>query len=171
MEIDEFVKALGKRSLFHFTDTRNIPSIKEHGLLSLRELRRQEVVVNAAGGNGWSQDSATRIGLDNYVNLCMRDRHPMEWLAKKDGRILETKFLNIKPEVLEIEGVRFTAGVSNKAGMKILTWQEASDQLDWEVLYEWTDWKDLEVRARLNQASKYEVLIPGQVPISMMKNL
>ena len=38
---------------FHFTDTRNLPLIKQHGLLSMRRLK-QEGISTIPGGNQWS---------------------------------------------------------------------------------------------------------------------
>lgn len=172
MKIEEFAAVLGdKRPLFHFTDGRNLPSIKKHGLLSLRELRSRKIEIEAPGGNEWSQESATKRGLDQFVNLSFRDGHPMEYLASKEGRIADVRHLKIRPEVLILPGVRFTADVSNKAGVPLLTWDEAQDELDWEVLYTRTDWKDPVVQARLRKASKYEILIPKSAPLSMITNL
>ena len=71
---------------YHFTDTRNLPSIRAHGLLSMRELRQRGIVVTP-GGNDWSLDADQRSGMDGYVHLCFFKGHPMEWLATQDGRI------------------------------------------------------------------------------------
>ncbi|MER9445865.1 DUF4433 domain-containing protein [Mesorhizobium sp. M0340] len=172
MTIEEFVAKIRNRfSLFHFTDRRNLDSIREHGLLSLRELRRRNIEIGAPGGNDWSQKSAVKRELDQYVNLSMRDQHPMEYVATKEGRIEEVKHLKVKYEVLALPGVRFTADVSNKAGVELLTWEEAKSQLDWEVILKRTDWKDSAIQERLRQASKYEVLIPTNVPLAMIINL
>lgn len=172
MKIEELVAALGNnRSLFHFTDGRNLPSVSKHGLLSLRELRRRGIKIEAPGGNDWSQDSATRRGLDQYVNLSLRDRHPMEYVATKEGRVKDAKYLQVKLEVLMSPAIRFTADVSNKAGVPLLTWEEAQNAFDWEILYTHTDWKDPAIQTRLRQASKYEVLVPDNVPIHLLKNI
>lgn len=39
MPAEEFVKKFGVNCLFHFTDFRNLPSIREHGLLRLAAAR------------------------------------------------------------------------------------------------------------------------------------
>jgi len=69
MTADEFIKQFGVKCLFHFTDLRNLSSIAEQGLLRLAELRRRSVCVVAPGGNPWSHDADTRLGLDKYVHL------------------------------------------------------------------------------------------------------
>jgi hypothetical protein len=43
--------------------------------------------------------------------------------------------------------------------------------IDYEVLYSRTDWKNPEIRQRLLQAEKYEVLVPGPIPLEMIRNL
>jgi hypothetical protein len=166
MELGAFVSdTIDMSYLFHFTDTRNIPSIKQHGLLSLRELKRRDIVVSAFGGNEWSHDEDERRGLDDFVHLCLRRSHPMEYKAKKDGRLLETKFMRISPSVLLEPGVMFTDQVANKAGCQPFDWEQAKEKLDWQVLLTRTDWKDAAIRERLQTASKYEVLVPRQVAV------
>ena len=41
----------------------------------------------------------------------------MEYIAKKEGRIADTKFLSINLEVLKIPGVLITDEVANKSGV------------------------------------------------------
>ncbi|MBY5777348.1 DUF4433 domain-containing protein [Rhizobium leguminosarum] len=164
MDLAEFVEKTKNLSyLFHFTDTRNIPSIKQHGLLSLRELKRRNIGVTAFGGNEWSHEEDERRGLDLYVHLCMRKSHPMEYKAKQDGRLINTSFLRISPQALLAEGVLFTDQVANKAGSVAFGWAEATGKLDWQVLVNRTDWKDPNIQARLRVAEKYEVLVPAQI--------
>jgi hypothetical protein len=95
----------------------------------------------------------------------------MEYLARQDGRIQETRYLEISPSVLHIHGVRFTAAVSNKTGTPRLTVDEACQTLDLEVLYERTDWRDPEIQARLRVADKYELLVPDAVPLHLITGM
>lgn len=171
MTADEFIKQFGVNCLFHFTDLRNLSSIAEHGFLSLAELRRRSVPVVAAGGNAWSHDADSRLGLDQYVHLCLFNQHPMEWTARKEGHVQETAFLQIDPAVLRSEGLRFAPGVSNKTGVPLLTLNEAIEQMDFAVVYARTDWKDPAVLKRLLAARKYEVLVPADIPVSMIRGL
>jgi hypothetical protein len=113
--------SIGTKPLFHFTDTRNLQFIKEHGLLSLAELNRRSIQIPAAGGNQWSHDADYRMGLAEYVHLCFFNQHPMEFIAKRDGRINESVFFKINPIVLQWEGVRVTLEVANKSGTELLT--------------------------------------------------
>lgn len=108
-DVNKFVEILENKShsFFHFTDTRNLPSIRQHGLLSMRKLREKEILV-APGGNDWSLTADRHSGMDRYVHLCFFREHPMEWLATQDGRINDSRFLKIKPGVLQTPGALIT---------------------------------------------------------------
>lgn len=157
--------------LFHFTDRRNLPSIREHGgLLSLGEMERRGIKIPAPGGNEWSHDADRRKGLDDYVHLCFRWTHPMEYVAREDGRITDSIFLNVHPEVLQWEDVLFTSDVSNKSGVQPCSIEEASELIDFEVMYSWTNWRDAAINERLSRAEKYEILVPRFIPLELIRN-
>jgi hypothetical protein len=106
-------------ALFHFTDRRNLPMIRElGGLYPYAELRRRGIEIPAPGGNEWSHDADGMQGLDGYVHLCFRSTHPMEFIARAEGRIHDSIFLSVHPDVLQWEGVRFTPDVSNKSRVR-----------------------------------------------------
>jgi hypothetical protein len=158
--------------LYHFTDRRNLPSIREHGgLYPMTELKKHRIKVVAPGGNDWSQEANGVKGMDAYVHLCFRNNHPMEYLARQEGRIGDTIFLQIHPDVLMWDGVLFTDDVANKAGVETHTIGEAREMIDFEVLYSWTNWSDPTVKARLQQAEKYEILVPNKIPLTAIRNL
>ena len=118
-------------AFYHFTDRRNLELIREfRKLLSLAKLRELEIEISAPGGNDWSHQADEKIGLDEYVHLCFKNNHPMEYVARKDGRIEDSIFLRIHPEVLEFEGVKFTPDVSNKAGVPIYSIDDAHEMID-----------------------------------------
>ena len=151
--------------LHHFTDSRNLPSIKAlKGLYSMANLRKMNVANHYPGGNEWSLDADLGCGMDEYVHLCFRTNHPMEHIAKNDGRIQRTSWLYIKPSVLELKGVLFCPGVSNKSGMTTHPISEAATMIDYEVLYTRTNWSDPAIQARLHDAELCEILVPNFVP-------
>lgn len=157
--------------LYHFTDRRNLSLIREHGgLHPIADLVNRGVNVPAAGGNQWSRDADKLKGMGKYVHLCFRSNHPMEYLARQDGRIGDTIFLEIHPSVMQFEGVRFTQDVSNKAGVESVSITQAADLIDFQVLYTRTDWSDTAIQQRLKQAEKYEVLVPCCIPLSHIRN-
>lgn len=159
-------------SFFHFTDRRNAPSIREHGgLYSLAALRTMGIPIAAPGGNDWSRDADTSRGLDRYVHLCFRPNHPMEYVARQDGRITDALYLQVHPDVLGKSGVLFTPDVSNKSGVEAIPVADALDMIDFKVLYTRTDWSDPEVQQRLRQAEKYELLVPDHIELKFIRNL
>ena len=158
--------------LFHFTDRRNLPFIREHGgLFALAELKRRGIAVPAPGGNDWSHDEDVRRGLDEYVHLCFRWTHPMEYVARSEGRISDSVYLNVHPEVLQWEGVLFTPDVSNKSGVEPYPIDEASDMIDYEgaahadrlapILRSNSDWL---------RRKRCEILVPGFIPLELIRN-
>jgi hypothetical protein len=158
--------------LYHFTDRRNLPLIREHGgLYPMAELVRRKIKIPAPGGNEWSREADGKKGMDEYIHLCFRAKHPMEHLARQAGHIGDTIFLQIHPDVLVWEGVKFTPDVSNKSGVEVYTMDQARTMIDFEVLYSWTNWKDAAVNGRLLQAEKCEILVPNNIPLEIIRNL
>jgi hypothetical protein len=93
----------------------------------------------------------------------------MEFVARQDGRVTDSVFLEIHPSILQVPGVLFSPDVSNKSD--ILPVPIASAEIDYEVLYTRTDWSQPDIQIRLRQAEKAEVLIPGSVPLSQIRGL
>ena len=158
--------------LFHFTDRRNLPLIRElGGLLPLATLRQMQIAIPAPGGNDWSHDADSAKGVDKYVHLCFRATHPMEFRAREDGRIVDSIFLGVHPDVLLWNGVRFCPDISNKGGVDHCSIDEARDRIDYEVLYTWTDWNDPIIKQRLLAAEKCEILVPAKIPLDLIRNM
>jgi hypothetical protein len=161
----------GVTMFFHFTDRRNLALIRKFGLCSSARLRKMGIAIPAPGGNEWSQEADANKGMDRYVHLCFKANHPMEYLARQDGRIKDSIFLQIHPDVLQIQGIMFSAGVSNKTGVEIVSIEKAYGLIDFEVLYTRTDWSDPEVQMRLQQAEKCEILVPDHISTELIRNL
>lgn len=152
--------------LYHFTDRRNAAQIRKlGGLWSRRELTRKGKTFHA-GGNEWSFDADEMFDMDKYVHLCFRSSHPMEYIANREGRIEQTLWVCISPQVLQLEGVMYSHGVSNQSGMEIVPIRDAVDLIDFEVICTKTDWKDPQIKARLDHAEKCEVLVPKHIPMN-----
>lgn len=158
--------------LYHFTDRRNLDSIRaQGGLHPLSELVKKGINIPAPGGNQWSRDADELKGMGSYVHLCFRNNHPMEFIARQDGRIKDSIFLEVDPSVIKFPGVMFTPDVSNKAGVQAVSITQAAELIDFEVLYTQTDWTDQAIQQRLQQVEKYEVLVPCLIPLTHIRNI
>lgn len=175
MTIDELVATISKstqhRYLYHFTDKSNFPSIGTKGLVSKTQMKVEGWWPDATGGNqlSWSLDELR--GIDQYVSLCMTKNHPMKYLAQRDGRLPEPRYLAIEPKALALPDVRIAFGVANSNGVEILPIADAIPKLDTEILYARTDWTSAEVQQRLAAAEKFEVLVPGRVPRELIAGI
>ncbi len=95
----------------------------------------------------------------------------MEYRARKDGRIIESRFLRIDPSILHRPGILFCPDVSNKFGVTPLTLAEAVEHMDFEVVFDRTDWRDPEIKQRRAEAKKYELLVLGCIPMNLIQGL
>jgi hypothetical protein len=154
-----------QRRFFHFTDRKNLASIRSHGLLSARELRRLNLFQQvAAGGDANSLASDMAKGIDDYVCLCFTTSHPMQYICRTQ-RGLDPVYLHVSPEVIKLPGVMITNAPSNQTGIVPQQASAALDTLDLGVLYKRTDWNNPTVQERLQTAEKYEILVPKRVPV------
>jgi ssDNA thymidine ADP-ribosyltransferase, DarT len=172
-DVEKLIEILTKAraGFYHFTDTRNLPLIRERGLLSMRQQRANGRVAVAPGGNDWSLDADRRSGMDAYVHLCFFSDHPMEWLARQRGQIGTSHFLKISPEVLRAPGALIVDMVANRADAQPKPAEEMIQKLDLKVIYTRTDWKDPVVQERLKSAKKCEILVPDSIPIDLIENM
>ena len=95
----------------------------------------------------------------------------MEFRAKEQSRIVESRFLKIEPEILRGEGVKFSPDVSNKAGCPVYSLEQAVAKMDFQVVYERTEWRNPAVQARIKESKKYEILVPSSVPLKLISGL
>lgn len=172
-DVEKLVEVLLKtrNTFYHFTDKRNLPLIRDEGLFSMRRQRERQRMAIAPGGNDWSLDADRRSGMDAYVHLCFFSEHPMEWIARQQGRIEDSVFLRISPEVLKIPGTLIVDTVSNRADAIPKPAEEIIGKLDLKVIYTRTDWKDPAIQERLKTARKYEILIPNHIPLNLITGL
>lgn len=174
MEVEKLIRLIKSRyrkpgCLYHFTDVRNISSIARNGILSKMERERIQVEGAITGGNDWSHQQDQRKGLTDFVHLCFFDNHPMEYIAKKENRIDNTYFIKVLPEILDREGVRFCAGVSNAKESELFGVDEFENYVDMKALFRRMEWKNEDELARVRATEKYEILIPKRVPKSFLR--
>lgn len=175
MSLDEFIKQI-KRShqhiyLYHFTDSRNLQSISDNGLLSKSELAIKGIEPIARGGNEISRQADNFQGLNGYVNLSFTRGHPMKYIAVREGRLQDVKILAISPDILKLQDVKLTLDVANKTGVPLLDFADNFNNIDFEVIYTRTKWADPIIQTRLQAAEKCEILIPREVERQYIKSV
>jgi hypothetical protein len=93
--------------LFHFTDPKNIPSIKKYGLLSWEQLLNRKIEHYPAS-NELSRNLDRRYNLENYVRLSLNQNHPMFSAAIYYKRVESLIWLKINPNVIDLSGTLFS---------------------------------------------------------------
>lgn len=93
--------------LYHFTDRRNLASIKKYGLLSW-PLLEQRGFHYYPGSNQLSRQLDEIRGVEEYVHLCTSRYHPMANRCVVDGRIRDLAWLIIDPTVMRWRSTLFS---------------------------------------------------------------
>jgi ssDNA thymidine ADP-ribosyltransferase, DarT len=172
MELDAFLTTVRASKQFnhfyHFTDKKNLESIRARGLLCTSELRKLDILKDVVtGGDAASLASDAQNGVDQYVCLCFTKNHPMCHVAS--GRGVDPVYLSINPDVIKEKGVMITDAPSNQAGVVPQPASVALDNLHLDTIYQWIDWKlHPEAYDRRIIAEKYEILVPKQIAVAYM---
>lgn len=172
MKLKQFLHEV--KFLYHFTDTRNLDSIRSTGgLYSLEQLRVREIRVPAPGGNALSNWLDEQKGLDHYVSLCLRRTHEMERKARKDGRIDVSLFLRVDSKVVTSPGILFAGDIANSSNVCIFSFERAleNDCIDLRYLRQGAGVFDEEQIREFRRASRFEVLVPNHIPAEFILNL
>lgn len=105
--IRNHLSANNVRYLYHFTDRRNIESIKRQGgLYSWNYCNTHNISIPYAGGNSTSRSLDCRYNLQDYVRLSFCDDHPMTFRLSQEG--YDLVLLKIKVDVAELEATLFS---------------------------------------------------------------
>ena len=95
------------RYLYHFTDRRNLDSIRRHGgLYSWNYCDTHNIDIPYAGGDSTSRSLDCRYDLEDYVRLSFCNDHPMTYRLTQNG--YDLVLLKIKVEVAELEATLFS---------------------------------------------------------------
>lgn len=130
-------------------------------------------IEHITGGNEDSLQLDLDKGLDDYVHLCLTPHHPMEYLSKKRGSIIESRFLKIDLTALDVEDVKACTMVSTKEGAEIIDIKDFWQQIDWEA---WTKyWNDSSIIGTEEdddlEICKVEILVPKHIANKFICNL
>jgi hypothetical protein len=158
----------GIEFLYHFTDDSNLTSIKEkEGLYSWAFCESNNINIPMPGGDSLSRTLDKRKGAENYVRFSFCKNHPMEYVAKRDRRIINPVKLLCDTELIYHIGTKFCNMNATKNEAIISDTLEYFQNIDFGIC----DKNYL----RLNQSekSKYqsEVLVYEHVPIKYILNI
>ncbi len=107
---DDFYQVLVNNDisrLYHFTDKRNIPSIKRlGGLFSWHYCNNNNIHIPCQGGDNDSRELDKKYGLQDYVRLSFCDDHPMAYRLRKSGS--DIVILHIKIDVALLKETLFS---------------------------------------------------------------
>lgn len=107
---EAFISYLSNNNIhyfFHFTDRRNLDSIKEKGgLYSWKYCIENNIDIPYPGGDNTSRSLDVKHGLSDYVRLSLCDDHPMQWRLEEEGA--DIVLLRVKIDVAGLEGTLFS---------------------------------------------------------------
>lgn len=147
MSIQKVLNRNGITSIWHFTDRSNLSSILECGILSLKEIKRENVNVSRYGANELSHDLDASLGLDKFVHLSFIQDHPMYHNAKSDGRIADPVWVEIDVLAIDEQKTLFSNRYANSRGAKIFNADDLEKEVDFDaILHERDFWKRVEAR-------------------------
>lgn len=106
-QISEYLEKNGIRWFYHFTDKRNLASIKKNGgLYSWYYCKEKGITIDNPGGSSDSRELDARFGLQDYVRLSFCNNHPMTYRLELDG--YDLAYLRIKVDVASLESTMFS---------------------------------------------------------------
>lgn len=85
--------------LYHFSDRKNLESIKLHGICSISELARLGISANYSSSEG-SRIIDLSKNLSEYIHLSYERNTPMLYIALAEGRLYDYVIFEITPEVI-----------------------------------------------------------------------
>jgi hypothetical protein len=169
----------GIRSIYHFTDIRNLQRIKEsEGLLPYSQLLDHNAVIT--GGNNRFREK--QLGLTKYIHLCFYPEHPMEWVIRHDPyrnpQIEKIVWLEIDTTVLDFEGVRYTFDMSNANHVQPISSKTAIETFKLDRIYQRRvnnfNQNNINILFENNNmrqiALKHEILVPQKINLDHIRN-
>ncbi len=160
---------LAGRPLYHFTDRRNLPSIRAHGLLSLRTCERRGLIIPIPGGDQTTQDSDRVFGRDRYVHLCIPRFHRREYKLTQEGNF-RSCWVEVSPDVLWTSGVKFRSRTADRTDAVLIDAAAAASEIPWRLLLAFKkEQSSKETWLQFLAASMAEVLIPDAIDVSLLR--
>lgn len=150
--------------LYHFTDFRNLKSIREHGgLYSWSSCEQRGIEIPAPGSDQDSRRLDRSKNLQDYVRLSFNRLHPMKHVARKEGRVKDIRILAVDTSVIYLDPTLFSDLNANDGKARISGDIESFKRIRFDIA---TGRWDGEMEKKFFQA---EVLVKTHVPLHLMK--
>ena len=117
LSLYKILRDKGISRLYHFTDKTNIDSIKKHGILSQKELKRASINPQYASTEK-SRAADAEMGLDDYVRLSFVKCHPMMYTSMT-AKWIRPQIIEINPLIALMPDVYFSDRNALKVGANI----------------------------------------------------
>lgn len=154
-------------NLYHFTDSRNLASIEEHGgLFSWWQCEKRGIKITAPGGTRGSRWRDRRNSLEDYVRLSFNAHQPMMHVTLRDGRVGDLEILRIDPSVIYLKPTLFSNINANDAEARVGGDLESFRRVRFDIATA-SRWIG-ESEKRFFQA---EVLVKSYVPMDLIRKL
>lgn len=165
----------GIKNLYHFTDARNISSIKKNGgLYSWYYCDINRISIPFPGGSFDSRKNDSINRRNDFVRLAFNTSHPMLYIAKNDGRIDEYFWLRINREVAYFQFTEFSD--KNAAAFRSYTPNIGCDlryleNIRFDILKKGEIIKHFNLSNEEKSFNQAEVLIKTWVPLKYIENI
>jgi len=159
----------GIKSLYHFTDSRNIESIKSaNGLYSQNECENRNLKVVYASDPLSRQIDGSK-NMDDYIRLSFVNKHPMLFSCMKQNRIIIPRILEINMDVLfwkvTILSDKNSTCNSSKIGGDLLSLLE----IKFDIINTYTQY--YRVPEEEKPYYQAEILVKKHIPIEFIKSI
>lgn len=147
---------LFKNCIYHITSEKNIKLIQQNGLSPYNILKGLNISVTT-GGDSSSLFLDNSLRLDKYIHLSFTPWCPM--FANKN----DLYSLSISLDILDQPDIIFCNKIATSKDAVFYDYID-TNAFDLEAVYDCYDWKTTEGQSRRNQAEKYEILVPSNIP-------
>ena len=165
MSFKDMLSKYGITSLYHFTDKSNLESIEKYGIESLKNIFQKGIQVSRFGAESLSHTLDRQRGLDKYVHLAFTNDHPMYYVAKKRGSILEPVWLEIDISVLYDYRTLFCDKVANKTNSHLFGADTVSKHINFADMFYGKTFDEKK------EAKKAEILVFDKIQTNMIKGV
>lgn len=155
--------------LYHFTDKKNLESIRKNGgLYSWWKAEKLGIEIPMPGGNGESRYYDKKYLLQNYVRLCFTKNHPMRFIAEKENRIINPVILEIKIDVAFLTETKFSNMNAAKTGHSQGKNLEDLKKIRFDLVLQPNHFNISDSEKKFYQA---EILVLEKIPLEYITNI